>query len=130
MGLQIHREPLLQEPSAWEAESIDCEGLAHSPVNTCDGHSGDAQRGVRGPTLSGMFHPPSAPPIGQTDCHLGALAGTKRGCNLKRVSGRAEVQAKGLELKLLQVLVQVLVLWLVAVVAAVAVAVIHHYNPS
>ena len=81
------RELLLQEPSAWEAESLLCEVLSHSPVNNCDGHRSDVLRGARGPTLSGMFLPPSAPPIGQTDCHLGALAGTKRGCSLKRVSG-------------------------------------------
>ena len=38
MGLQIMREPLLQEPSAWEAESLVCEVLAHSPVNKFEGH--------------------------------------------------------------------------------------------
>ena len=73
------REPLLEEPSGWEAESLVCEVLAHSPVNKCDGQSGEVLRGAQGSTRSGMFLPPSAPPIGQTGCHLGALAGTKKG---------------------------------------------------
>ena len=36
-GLQIMREPLLEEPPGWEAESIVCEALARSPVKTVMG---------------------------------------------------------------------------------------------